>query len=54
MWNHFLSLWYIESSIAILSINIEIMDVRNTVVHTKVDSVQAVNQYRVIHTIAVN
>jgi hypothetical protein len=32
------------AGIAILSIKIEIVDVRNTVAHIKVDSVQAVNQ----------
>lgn len=32
------------AGIAILSIRIEIVDVLNTVVHTKVDSVQDVNQ----------
>lgn len=32
------------AGIAILSIKIEIVDVRNTVIHTKVDSVEAVNQ----------
>jgi hypothetical protein len=32
------------AGIAILSIKIEIVDVLSTVVHTKLDSVQAVNQ----------
>jgi len=40
--------------IAIYLIKIGIVDVLSTVVHMKLDSVQAVNQLRVIQKIAVN
>lgn len=37
-------MYYRTAGIAILSIKIDIVDVLNMIVHTKVDSVQAVNQ----------